>query len=84
MLQQEQVLRRGYAGSGAKEKDTYPRAEELRRGSHGGGGVQRDAGAVDGDVRQRMHAVPGDAERGEGERECQREQAALREHVARR
>jgi hypothetical protein len=44
---------------------TYLRAEQRWRRPHRGGRVQRDAGAVDGDPRQRLHAVP----RGGGEQE---------------
>lgn len=34
---------------------TYLGSQQLRRGPHRGGRVQRDAGAVDGDARQRLH-----------------------------
>lgn len=55
-------------------------SQQLRRGPHGGGRVEREAGAVDGDARQRLHAGVPRGHGGEQEQASQPRRAFRRSH----
>lgn len=59
---------------------TYLGSQQLRRGPHGGGRVEREAGAVDGDARQRLHAGVPRGHGGEQEQANQPRRAFRRSH----